>query len=106
MNILKRNNLNDEYNYLPDNLTVGTFEFWKRKFGDKFDDSTYMSWEAQSKLDDVEKSKVLEKIQIHNQTYISKLLLELDERNNENIISTDIIENDEFKSSKLSNNSE
>ncbi len=107
MNIFKRINLNDEYNYLPDNLTIGTFSYWKRKYGDKFDDTTYIKWEAMSTIDDEkQKTEILRKIQEHNKQYVQKLLSELEQRNNENIISDNIIEIDEQKPSELSNSSE
>ena len=103
--ILKKNNLEDPYSYLPDNKTIGTFGYWKRKFGDKFDDLTYLKWDAMSKLEGVEKEEALKNIKAEADDYINRLLAELEERQNENLETT-IIEDVKPESNKLSECSE
>jgi hypothetical protein len=80
MSILKKNNLNDPYNFLPDNQTVGTFGYWKRKFGDKFDDFTYEIWEAQSRLEGDEQLKVIDSIIGRKRKYEELMIEDIESR--------------------------
>ena len=39
----------DMTNYLSSNRTIGTYDYWKKKFGDKFDDEFYYYLEVLSR---------------------------------------------------------
>lgn len=92
MNILRKNNLNDPYNYLPDNVTVGTFAYYKRKFGDKLPDWQYHRMEALAKLEGAEQEETLNQINEYVKSYNNRLLEEIYDRQNENILDNNDIE--------------
>lgn len=94
MNFNKKINYNDDYYFKPDNQTVGTFEYWKRKFGDKFDDATYVKWEAYSRLDGIEREIRLQEAKQMIRDYNNKLMQEIEERLKENL-ETNNIENEQ-----------
>jgi hypothetical protein len=55
----KRFNHNDPYFFKPDNKTVGTFEYYKRKYGSSFPDWKYEVWECLAKLEgDEQKNQI------------------------------------------------
>lgn len=70
----------DLYHYLPDNLTVGTFDFYKRKFGEKFPDYIYELMEIEARVDDRLKNELREIIFIQKKKYQEKLISEYLER--------------------------
>ena len=78
--ILRKNNLNDPYNYLPDNKTIGTFGFYKRKYGEKFPDWKYKMWEAYARLEGEEREKQLQEVNRELTEYNILLLAEYEER--------------------------
>ena len=83
MSILRKNNQNDPYYFLPDNKTIGTFQYYKRRYGESFLDWQYEIWEAETLLEGEEQTN---KINIVNQQindYNKRLLLEIETRNNE-----------------------
>jgi hypothetical protein len=49
--------------YTSDDKYIGSFLYWKDKYGDKFDDFTYEKWEVLSKVEDEKlKEKLLNEI--------------------------------------------
>jgi hypothetical protein len=56
----KRFNHDDPYFYKPDNLTVGTFEYYKRKYGSSFPDWKYEIWECLAKLEGEEQKNQID----------------------------------------------
>jgi len=70
----------DLYHYLPDNITAGTFDFYKRKFGEKFPDYIYELMEIEARVDDRLKNELREIIFIQKRKYQEKLIGEYLER--------------------------
>ena len=76
----------DLYKFMPDNFTVGTEEYYKKKFGDKFPDELYKYFEvkARPEYDEKDEKNLIEQINEYRLNYEKKLLNELKERENEN----------------------
>ena len=49
INKIKTFNHDDKYNFLPDNQTIGTAQYYKKKYGDKFSDYDYRILEIKSR---------------------------------------------------------
>ena len=49
INKIKSLDYNDKYNYSLDNQTIGTAQYYKKKYGDKFDDCDYKILEISSR---------------------------------------------------------
>jgi hypothetical protein len=76
----------DLYRFTPDNHTVGTEEFYRRKLGDKFPDELYRFLEVKTRPEYTEEdiNEVLQQINDYRRNYEQQLLKELEERQNEN----------------------
>jgi hypothetical protein len=80
--LTKRFNHNDPYFFKPDNLTVGTFEYYKRKFGSSFPDWKYEVWECLAKLEGEEQKAQINIIMNRVQEEDKKLLSIFEEEKN------------------------
>jgi hypothetical protein len=62
-----KNNYNDPYLFLDERETIGTTMWWKRKFGDKFDDNTYYLLEVMSRkeYDKVDLQEAMDEYEQH-----------------------------------------
>ena len=83
------------FRFLPDNHTIGTEEYYKNKFGDKFSDELYKFLEVKSREEYTEEDIkfVVDKINEAKKIYESKLLNEFEERLLENLEEDINIEN-------------
>ncbi len=74
---------NNSKNFLSFDKYIGTFEYWKEKYGDKFDDWSYEIMEILSKEEDkdVQKQKIEEVYERRNR-YNEYLLKEFESRQN------------------------
>ena len=67
INKIKPFDYNDKYNYLSDNQTIGTSQYYKKKYGEKFSDLDYRILEIKSRdeytLDDLEEAILYRKQQ-------------------------------------------
>jgi hypothetical protein len=72
----------DMNNYKSLDRTVGTYEYWKKKFGDKFNDSYYYYLEVLSRneYNEYETIKILNSIKQQMQEEQEKVLKEYFER--------------------------
>jgi DNA polymerase III delta prime subunit len=70
------------FRFLPDNHTIGTEEFYRNKFGDKFPDELYKYLEVKSREEYTEEDIkfIVDKINEAKKLYESKLLIEFEER--------------------------
>lgn len=91
---LRKFDHNDINSYLPLNKTIGTFQYYKNKFGDKFPDWKYEIWEAQSLLEGEESKERVQKILLNKKEYEQKLLNEFETRFKENLSINNIEDND------------
>ena len=83
------------FRFLPDNHTIGTEEFYRNKFGDKFPDELYKYLEVKSREEYTEEDIkfVVDKINEAKKIYESKLLIEFEDRLLENLEEDINIEN-------------
>jgi predicted house-cleaning noncanonical NTP pyrophosphatase (MazG superfamily) len=83
------------FRFLPDNHTIGTEEYYRNKFGDKFPDEVYKYLEAKTREEytDADIKYVIEQINEANKHYEKQLLMELEERLLENLEEDINIEN-------------
>ena len=83
------------FRFLPDNHTIGTEEYYRNKFGDKFPDEVYKYLEATTREEytDEDIKYVIEQINEAKKNYEKQLLMELEERENENKVEITDIEN-------------
>jgi hypothetical protein len=79
------------FRFLPDNYTVGTEEYYRNKFGDKFPDEIYKYLEAISRKEYTEEDIkfVVEQINEAKKNYENQLLSEFEERSLENKITVE-----------------
>jgi len=81
--MFKQKNYNKEniYNYLSMDKSVGTYEYWKNKFGDKFDDNYYYLMEVLSRkeYDDNITKEFIKCIKEHQKEENEKLINEYNE---------------------------
>jgi hypothetical protein len=77
----KRFNHNDPYFFKPDNETVGTFEYYKRKYGSSFPDWKYEVWECLAKLEGEEQKKQIDIIMKRVQEEDKKVLSFFEQQN-------------------------
>ena len=75
------------FRFLPDNYTIGTEEYFRNKFGDKFPDEVYKYLEVISRKEytDEDIKFVVEQINEAKKNYEKQLLSEFEERILENI---------------------
>ena len=72
---------NDINNFLPDNKTVGTFDFYNKKFDNRMPEHITKICSVQALIDDEEeKQKRIKEILDEKEEYNNKLLNELRER--------------------------
>ena len=83
------------FRFLPDNYTIGTEDFYRNKFGDKFPDEVYKYLEVTSREEYTEEDIkiVIEQINEAKKNYEKQLLMEFEERENENKVEITDIEN-------------
>ena len=83
------------FRYLPDNYTIGTEEYYRNKFGDKFPDEVYKYLEVKSREEYTEEDVkfVVDKINEARKHYEKQLLREFEERLLENLEEDINIEN-------------
>jgi cupin superfamily acireductone dioxygenase involved in methionine salvage len=64
----------DLYNYLPDNYTIGTYQFYKLKFQDKLDDHRcrYLEAISRKEFDEVDLLEILEDYEKQQNAIISE----------------------------------
>jgi len=76
----------DLYKFMPDNFTMGTEAYYKRKFGNKFSEELYKYFEvkARPEYDEQDEKKLIEQINEYRNNYEKQLLNELKDRENEN----------------------
>ena len=81
--VLEKNSL---YRFMSDTHTVGTEEYYRNKFGDKFPDELYKYFEvkARPEYDEKDEKNLIEQINEYRLNYEKQLLNELKERENEN----------------------
>jgi hypothetical protein len=77
---------NSLYRFMSDAHTVGTEEYYRNKFGDKFPDELYKYFEvkARPEYDEKDEKNLIEQINEYRLNYEKQLLNELKERGNEN----------------------
>jgi undecaprenyl pyrophosphate synthase len=77
---------NSLYRFMSDTHTVGTEEYYRNKFGDKFPDELYKYFEvkARPEYDEKDEKNLIEQINEYRLNYEKQLLNELKERENEN----------------------
>jgi hypothetical protein len=77
---------NSLYRFMSDTHTVGTEEYYRNKFGDKFPDELYKYFEvkARPEYDEKDEKNLIEQINEYRLNYEKQLLNELKERGNEN----------------------
>jgi hypothetical protein len=73
------------YRFQPDNLTIGTEEYYRNKFGDKFPDEMYKFLEVKSRVeyDEEDEQKLINDILEYRKIYNMLLEMELQQRENE-----------------------
>jgi len=73
------------YRFQPDNLTIGTEEYYRTKFGDKFPDEMYKFLEVKSRVeyDEEDEQKLINDILEYRKIYNMLLEMELQQRENE-----------------------
>ena len=73
------------YRFMPDNMTIGTEEYYRNKLGDKFPDELYRYLEvkARPEYDEHDEKRLLEQIKEYRINYARLLLNELEERGQE-----------------------
>jgi hypothetical protein len=73
------------YRFQPDNQTIGTEEYYRIKFGDKFPDEMYKFLEVKSRVeyDEKDEEKIINDILQYRQVYNRLLEMELEQRENE-----------------------
>ena len=73
------------YRFMSDSHTVGTEEYYKNKFGNKFPDELYKYFEvkARPEYDEQDEKNLIEQIKDYRENYEKQLLNELEERENE-----------------------
>ena len=74
------------YRFMSDSHTVGTEEYYRNKFGDKFPDELYKYFEvkARKEYDEKDEEILMEQIKEYRINFEKQLLNELEERENEN----------------------
>ena len=74
------------YRFQPDNLTIGTEQYYRNKLGDGFPDEIYQYLEVKSKPEYTDKDLdlLLKSINDYKKMYQDKLLEEFEERSKEN----------------------
>ena len=81
----KKFDYNDINNFLPDNKTVGTVDFFNKKFKNNMPDYICELLAVETLVEDEEeKEKQRQEILNKKKEYTNKLLAELEERANEN----------------------
>jgi hypothetical protein len=77
---------NSLYRFMSDTHTVGTEEYYRNKFRDKFPDELYKYFEvkARPEYDEKDEKNLIEQINEYRLNYEKQLLNELKERENEN----------------------
>ena len=81
----KKFDYNDINNFLPDNKTVGTVDFFNKKFKNNMPDYICELLAVETLVEDEEeKQKQKQEILNKQKEYTNKLLAELEERANEN----------------------
>jgi len=77
---------NSLYRFMSDTHTVGTEEYYRNKFRDKFPDELYKYFEvkARPEYDEKDEKNLIEEINEYRLNYEKQLLNELKERENEN----------------------
>ena len=70
------------YRFMSDSHTVGTEEYYKNKFGNKFPDELYKYFEvkARPEYDEKDEKTLIEQIKDYRENYEKQLLNELEER--------------------------
>ena len=83
------------FRFLPDNHTIGTEEYYRNKFGDKFPDEVYKYLEVTTREEytDADIKYVIEQINEAKKNYEKQLLMEFEERLLENLEEDINIEN-------------
>lgn len=68
----------DFYKLLPDNLTIGTQDYFKNKYGDKFSDTVYkyMEIKARKEYNENDEEDYIQQINDSSKSYEEKLLSE------------------------------
>lgn len=91
----------DQYAFLPDNKTIGTKEYFKRKYGEKFPEYIYDLLEANHRQEysEEDKAQLLEAIFAYQREQNEKLMREFEERSAENVSHDNVDE----RQNKLSN---
>ena len=82
MDFNRKHDYSDQYAFLPDNRTIGTKEYFKRKYGDKFPDYIYEIMEAEHRVEYTkeDKSNLIRAIARLQQEQNEKLMSEFIER--------------------------
>jgi hypothetical protein len=70
----KKFDRDDLYNYLPDNHTIGTMAFYKKKFDDKFSDNQYKYFEIISRKEHDDEDSYIKEIVIDELAEQKKLI--------------------------------
>lgn len=93
----------DKYAFLPDNHTIGTKEYFKRKYGDKFPDHIYDILEANHRQEYTEqdKAQLMDAIFTLQREQNEKLMREFEDRTAE--LSHDNVD-DNIKPNQLPDN--
>ena len=86
--LTKKFNYNDPNNYISEDKFVGTFAFYKRKYGDKLDDHTLEIFEVLAKADVSEQAALIEEIKERKKAREQQLINEFRDRQNENVLDT------------------
>ena len=94
--LTKKFNYNDPNNFISEDKFVGTFAFYKRKYGDKLDDHTLEIFEVLAKADVSEQAVLIEEIKERKKAREQQLINEFKDRHAdglENSLSTCNIKN-------------
>ena len=85
MNFKKKFDYSDTNNFLPDNVTIGTAEYYKEKFHGKLPDYYYEMFEMHAKpqYDTIDIEEMNEMIKKYKRDIHEKVLKEFWERENE-----------------------
>jgi hypothetical protein len=82
MDFNRKHDYSDQYAFLPDNNTIGTKEYFKKKYGDKFPEYIYDIMEAEHRIEysEEDKANVIKAIARLQQEQNEKLVAEYEAR--------------------------
>ena len=82
MDFNRKHDYSDQYAFLPDNNTIGTKEYFKKKYGDKFPEYIYDIMEAEHRIEysEEDKANLIQAIARIQQEQNEKLMAEFESR--------------------------